>query len=210
MLTATLIGDVVASRRAHDRSGLHDRLTSLLDAVNAAYAPITPLRITVGDEFQGTFGTVGQALQASLRLRIGLLPDHDMRHGVGWGEVNVLQEEPRVEDGPGWWVARDAIHEVQLAQEHPASRFRSTAFRVADGAGGPDVDLVGAALLLRDAVVGALSERSVSVLRGLLAEETQRDIADALGISPSAVSQRVRGDGLAAVVAADERLGRVS
>lgn len=210
MLTATLIGDVVASRRARDRAGLHDRLTSLLDEVNVACAPITPLRITVGDEFQGTFETVGQALQASLRLRIGLLPDHDMRHGVGWGEVSVLQEEPRVEDGPGWWVARDAIHEVQLAQEHPASRYRSTAFRVADGAGGPDVDLVGAALLLRDTVVGALSERSVSVLRGLLAEQTQRDIADALGISPSAVSQRVRGDGLAAVVAADERLGRVS
>ena len=210
MLTATLIGDVVASRRARDRARLHDRLTSLLDAVNEAYAPITPLRITVGDEFQGTFATVGHALQASLRLRLGLLPDHDMRHGVGWGEVSVLQEEPRVEDGPGWWVARDAIHEVQLAQEHPGSRFRSTAFRVADGAGGPDVELVGAALLLRDAVVGGLSERSVSVLRGLLAEQTQRDIADALGISPSAVSQRVRGDGLAAVVAADERLGRVS
>src|SRR4051794_33665030 len=168
MLTATLIGDVVASRRARDRAGLHDRLTALLEEVNAGAGPVTALRITVGDEFQGTFATVGQALRASLRLRLGLLPDHDMRHGIGWGEVSVLQDEPRVEDGPGWWAARDAIHEVQLAQEHPASRFRSTAYRLADGAHGPDEDLVGAALLLRDAVVGDLSDRSVSVLGGLL------------------------------------------
>lgn len=209
MLTATLIGDVVASRRATDRATLHERLTGLLDAVNEASDPLTPLRITVGDEFQGTFATVGQALQASLRLRIGLLPDHDMRHGLGWGEVRVLQRDPPVEDGPGWWAARDAIHEVQLAQEHPGSRFRSTAYRAAEGARGPDEDLVGAALVLRDTAVGGLSERSVSVLRGLLSGHTQREIADALGISPSAVSQRVRSDGLAAVVAADERLGRV-
>jgi DNA-binding transcriptional LysR family regulator len=210
MLMATLIGDVVASRRAGDREALHRRLTALLAEVNETCAPTTPLRVTVGDEFQGTFEAVGQALQASLRLRLGLLPDHDMRHGVGWGEIRVLQEDPRVEDGPGWWAARDAIHEVQQAQEHPASRFRGTAYRPAEGAGGPDRHLVAATLVLRDTVVGALSERSASVLRGLLSGQTQREIAEALGISPSAVSQRVRADGLAAVVSADESLGSVS
>jgi hypothetical protein len=210
MLMATLIGDVVASRRAGDREVLHHRLTALLADVNEACAPTTPLRITVGDEFQGTFETVGQALQASLRLRIGLLPHHDMRHGVGWGEVHVLQQDPRVEDGPGWWAARDAIHDVQEAQEHPATRFRSTAYCPAEDAEGPDRHLVAAALLLRDTVISGLSERSGSVLRGLLSGQTQREIAEELGISPSAVSQRVRGDGLAAVVAADESLGSVS
>ena len=210
MLMATLIGDVVASRGARDREILHDRLTELLAHVNATSSPSTPLRITVGDEFQGTFATVGQALHASLRLPIGLLPEHDLRHGIGWGEVSVLQEEPRVEDGPGWWAARDAIHEVQRAQEHPASRYRSTAYRPAEHARGPDPDLVAATLALRDAAVGSLSDRSASVLRALLSGQTQREIADALGISPSAVSQRVRGDGLAALVAADESLGRVS
>jgi hypothetical protein len=210
MLTATLIGDVVASRRAGDRAVLHDKLRDLLASVNETWAPATPLRITVGDEFQGAFATVGQALQASLRLRLGLLPDHDMRHGLGWGEVGVLQERPRVEDGPGWWAARDAIHQVQQAQGHPGSRFRRTAYCLAEGASGPDPDLVSAVLVLRDAAVGALSGRSVSVLRGLLAGQTQRELAEALGISPSAVSQRVRGDGLAALVTADAGLGRVS
>jgi hypothetical protein len=210
MLTATLIGDVVASRSAGDRAGLHERLTGLLARINESCPPTTPLRITIGDEFQGAYATVGQALQASLRLRVGLLPHHDVRHGLGWGEVSVLQEAPRVEDGSGWWAARDAIHAVQEAQEHPGQRFRSTMFRAAEGTGGPDPDLVDAALLLRDATVGGLSERSVSVLRGLLDGRAQREIAGELDISPSAVSQRVRSDGLAAVVAADAGLGRVT
>lgn len=209
MLIATVIGDVVASRQAGDRTSLHERLSALLAGINETLSPSTPLRITVGDEFQGAFGSVGQALQASLRLRLGLLPEHDMRHGLGWGEVTVLQEAPRVEDGPGWWAAREAIHEVQQAQEHPGSRFRRTAFQVAPGVTGPDPDLVAAVLVLRDAAVGGLSGRSVSVLRGLLAGRTQRELADELGISPSAVSQRVHGDGLAALVAADQALGRM-
>src|SRR3954454_19523099 len=128
MLTAALIGDVVASRRAGDRSVLHARVTQVLGEVNEAFDPVTPLRITVGDEFQGTFATVGAALQASLRLRLGLLPDNDVRHGLGWGEVPVLKQQPRVEDGPGWWAARDAIHEVQAAQERSGTRFRRTVF----------------------------------------------------------------------------------
>lgn len=210
MLTATLIGDVVASRTADDRNALHDRLTAVLARVNDAFAPTTPLRITIGDEFQGGFETVGHAVQASLRLRLALLPELDVRHGLGWGEVDVLQAQPRVEDGSGWWAARDAIHEIQEAQAHPGTRFRRTAFRLASGQTGPDADLLNAALVLRDAAVGALSERSVSVLRGLLDGSTQRELAATLGISASAVSQRVRSDGLAALVAADLGLGRVS
>jgi DNA-binding transcriptional LysR family regulator len=210
VLTATLIGDVVASRRAGDRAVLHDRLVAVLDHVNDTCAPTTPLRITVGDEFQGAFASVGQAVRASLRLRLGLLPTHDVRHGLGWGEVHVLAEEPRVEDGPGWWAARDAIHAVQQAQGHPGTRYRRTAYRRADGAAGADADLLDAALALRDAAVGALDERSLSVLRGLLDGRTQRELADELGISPSAVSQRVRADALGALVDADRTLGRVS
>jgi DNA-binding NarL/FixJ family response regulator len=66
---------------------------------------------------------------------------------------------------------------------------------------------VNASLVLRDHLVGGLSERSLSVLRGLLAGESQRDLAGVLGISPSAVSQRVRADGLGAIVAAHELTG---
>jgi hypothetical protein len=210
MTSVTLIGDLIGSRKAADRAALHQRLGAALDSVNRTLHPVTPLRITVGDEYQGTFTTVGAALTASLLVRIALLPDCDVRHGIGVGEVSVLQEEPRVEDGPGWWAARDAIVAVETAEERPATRLLRTAYAVATGADAPDPAAVNAALVLRDQLVGGLSDRSVSVLRGLLSGEAQRDIAASLGISASAVSQRVRGDGLAAVLAAHELMGEVS
>ena len=209
MTSATLIGDLVGSRIAADRRRLHDRLREVLDAVNHTAEPRTPLRITVGDEYQGTFATVGAAAATALRVRLALLPEADVRHGIGWGEVTVLAEEPRVEDGPGWWAARDAIEVVAEAEHRAATRRRRTAYRRAPGTDGPDPAAVEAALMLRDHVVGGLSDRSLSVLRGLLVGSTQREIAERLDITGSAVSQRVRADGLALVVASDELLREV-
>ena len=75
--------------------------------------------------------------------------------------------------------------------------------------GDPAVGAVNAALMMRDDRVGSLDERSLSVLRGLMADKTQKQVAEELSISASAVSQRVRGDGLAAVVAAHEALAQL-
>jgi DNA-binding NarL/FixJ family response regulator len=78
-----------------------------------------------------------------------------------------------------------------------------------DGCAGPDPAAVNAALLLRDEMLGGLSERSLGVLRGLLSGRTQREIAEKLDVSASAVSQRVRHDGLAALVASERLLGEI-
>lgn len=197
-LMATLIGDVVASRQIADRNQLHGRLADVLDRVNEHFDPTTPLRFTVGDEFQGAFATIESAARATLHLRVGLLPVADLRHGLGWGEVAVLQEDPRVEDGPGWWAAREAINSVHELQSRPATRWMRTAVR------GEGIDRsLSAFLLLRDRAVDALDARAVAIVDGLLRDRSQRDIADALGISASAVSQRIRAGGLDALVLAD-------
>jgi DNA-binding transcriptional LysR family regulator len=205
--SATLIGDLIGSRRVADRAGLHDRLAAALAEANERFAPTTPLRITLGDEYQGTFAGVGTALRVSLRLRLAMLPEFDLRHGIGWGPVRVLAQEPRVEDGPGWWVARDALTLVESAEARPSSRERRTASLRVEDAGGPDPAAIEALLVLMDSAVARLSARSVSVLRDLMSGASQREIAEQLGISPSAVSQRVRSDGLAALVSADETMG---
>lgn len=203
---ATVIGDLVGSRTSQDRSDLHQRLGSVLAEVNDLVTPVRGLWVTAGDEYQGTYATVQHAVRATLLVRVRLWPAHDVRHGIGWGETTVL-DEAGIEDGPGWWAARAAIDAAERAAETPAQRWLRTAYVVADGAeGGADPALVNAGLVLRDERVSGLSERSVSVLRGLLSHETQRDLAEALGISASAVSQRVRADGLAAIVVAHDLL----
>lgn len=206
---ATLIGDLVGSRTSVDRSDLHLRLGDALAEVNALVEPVRPLWVTAGDEFQGTFASVGAAMQASLHIRLRLAPAYDVRHGIGWGSTTVLDEAGGIEDGPGWWAARAAIEAAERSERSSSGRTLRTAYALADGAVGPDPGLVNACLVLRDERVSGLSERSLSVLRGLLSGETQRDIAATLSVSASAVSQRVRADGLAALVTAHDLVGEM-
>jgi SatD family (SatD) len=206
MTATTLIGDLIGSRGSTDRRALHETFAAVLDRVNAELRPPTPVRMQVGDEYQGVFASLGDALHASLTVRLALLPAADVRHGIGRGRIEVLSEEPRVEDGPGWWAARAAIERVEAAEGRPGERSLRTAYVADREAAVPasEESAVNAALVLRDHLVSGLSERSLSVLRGLLVGESQRDLAEALGISPSAVSQRVRADVLAAIIAAHD------
>lgn len=208
-VAAALLGDVVGSRTAPDRSAVHRRLTAALDETNEAFSPLVALRVTAGDEFQGCFATVGEALAASLWLRLRLAPEVDLRHGVGWGPLVVLGESPRVEDGPAWWAAREAIEAVKADASRASLRHLRTAYRRAEDARGPDPGPVNAALVCRDHLVGSLSGRSLRLLRGTLAGRSQAELAREEGVSASAVSQRIRKGGLAAIVMADELLGGV-
>lgn len=196
-----LIGDLVASRRAPLRQRLHGRLAEALAEVNERWA--ADLRITVGDEYQGTLPSLGAATSAALMVRLALLPEADIRHGIGCGATAVLDPDRGIEDGPGWWAARSAIKEAEELAGRAATRSARTSYRAAEGAPAPAVvaqDAVRAALLGRDELVGRLDERSLVVLRGLLTGRSQRQIAEEAGVSPSAVSQRVRHDGLGVVV----------
>ena len=212
-----LIGDLVQSREASDRRALHERVEQALARVNDAVRAVSELRVTTGDEFQGSYATLGAALDAALRVRVQLLPTSDARFGIGRGPVTTLDEDRGIEDGPGWWAARDAIEAAEEGAERPATRQLRTAYRVAaedGGSRGEDargtdggVDAVNAALLCRDHLVGSLSDRSIRLLRGLMEPDTtQIELAQTEGISASAVSQRVRADGIGAVLAAQELL----
>src|ERR1700756_3653256 len=114
---ATLIGDVVGSRRATDRSELHRGVTR--GARRVAAGAIDPPAFTVGDEFQGSYPSVGAAIDAALSLRFAVAPDIDIRFGIGWGAVTVLDADAGIQDGPGWWAARDAIQQTAEAQRQP-------------------------------------------------------------------------------------------
>lgn len=97
----TLLGDVVGSRRAPDREALHRTLVDALAAVDRAVPALDPLVVTVGDEFQGVYATVGDAVLASLLLRLHLLPGVDVRCGIGRGPVTVVDagRTPALQDG---------------------------------------------------------------------------------------------------------------
>ena len=128
-----------------------------------------------------------------------------MRFGLGWGAVTVLDETAGIQDGPGWWAAREAIEWTASAQRQPGLARVRTSFR-ASGEARSDVEAINAALLCRDHLLGLLDDRSTRIVKALLKNRTKKDIAAAEGISPSAVSQRAGRDGLDLIVLASEFL----
>lgn len=200
---ATLIGDIVGSRAVADRAGAHRTLNAALRSVSAA--AVDPPAFTVGDEFQGAFGSVGHAIDAALAIRLAVFPDVDVRFGLGWGEVTMLDEQAGIQDGPGWWAAREAIEWTASAQRQPGLALVRTSFRVS-GQARADVDAINAALMCRDHLLGSLDDRSTRIVKALLTERTKKEIAAAEGISPSAVSQRAGRDGLDLIVLASQYL----
>ncbi|MGE5696944.1 MAG: SatD family protein [Candidatus Sericytochromatia bacterium] len=201
---AALIGDVVGSRHDTDRSVLHRRLAVALHA--AAAAAVDPPAFTVGDEFQGSYRTLGDAIDAALRMRLALAPDVDVRFGIGWGEVTILDEKTRTQDGPGWRAAREAIEWTATIQRQPGLTLVRTTLR----GNRDDVAAVNAALMFRDQLLGSLDDRSLRILQALMKHQSKKDIAKAEGISPSAVSQRAGRDGLDLIVLASEQLRNIS
>lgn len=204
---ATLIGDVVRSRDSPDRRALHRTLTAALGTV--ADGAIDAPAFTVGDEFQGSYLSVGAALAAAWAVRLAVAPDVDVRFGVGWGTVSMLDDATGIQDGPGWWAARAAIEWTAEAQHRPGLALARITYRNAAQTG-PPAEALNAALLCRDHMFGSLDERSIHILKGLMTGRSKKQLAAEEDISASAVSQRAGRDGLDLIVLASQYLSELA
>ncbi len=199
VLQAALIGDVVGSRLHRDRSELANTLGEVLGRVNRSVPALLALTVTIGDEFQGSYPTMADALAASLRLRAATAGRIDLRVGIGWGELIVEDPDrsPFGQDGPCWWRAREALDALRAAER---SYRWPPAWRTA-AVTGTDMDtLLRGYLMARDHILGRLDATDGEILWGLLEGESQTELARRLDLDKSSVSRRARTHGLLALV----------
>ncbi|MFT4280752.1 SatD family protein [Microbacterium sp.] len=206
------IADIVGSRLLEDRSQAQAAIESAIARVDDDL-PLARHRLaaTVGDEFQGEYATLADALRSLLLVQLALPDGIELRFGVGVGPIEVVASPGgKISDGPGWWAAREAIDRVHRLQDRavPSARTRVVAGVGEDAVMKTEARMANAYLLVRDEMVGAMSERARRLTYGRCLGRTQRELAAAEGITQPAVSQALAGAGAPAVIAGFSVLGK--
>lgn len=195
-----LIGDLAASRElgAGRRRGVQERLDELLAELNREFEAslLARLTITLGDEFQGVLSDPGVLPDLTWRLAVGL-PEMRIWTGVGRGAIETeLRNEAVGMDGPAFHRAREALDEAKTSRRHGG---------VYEGFGDDDPVLGGLARLV-DRLRADLTDAQVEAVDLARRGMTQRDVAERLGVTPQAVSQRLAAAGWEALREGEEAL----
>jgi len=203
-MTIAVIADIVASRHLADRVAAQKRIAAAVDRVQADHpVAAAPLAAVVGDELQGEFSRLRDALSWLLLFRLALPDDVDCRFGVGVGEVRPIALDDRtIPEGPAWWAARAAVEHIERLQQRAAPLAR-TWIELSEGEDASMADalaLANAYALSRDQLVSAMSERARRLTYGRCLGRSQRQLAEAEGVTQSAVSQTLAAAGSAAIV----------
>lgn len=201
MVIAVLL-DIVGSRDLSDRAEGQRLLDVAIDTVEedepTAVARLAPV---VGDEQQGLYARLEDALVATLAIRLVLSEPLDVRFGIGVGEVRTVPSaHGDIPEGPGWWAAREAITHVHALQKRAAPSARTWVVGETRQDAGMSTALVNAYLLSRDHLVGAMSPRERRLAYGRMRGRTQQQLAADEGISQSAVSQALSSGGAPALL----------
>ncbi len=203
-MVIAVIADIVGSRRLDDRASAQRLLDETIARVEAdlplATHPLTP---TVGDEQQGVYAVLEDALVSLLMLQLALPDGLAFRFGIGIGSIrSVGSVHGDLWDGPGWYAAREAIETVHAREQRAVPRTRTW---IVGGQGQDEtmpetIAASNAYLLVRDELVGAMTERERRLAYGRLIGTPQIELAEAEGISQPAVSKALRSAGAAAIV----------
>jgi hypothetical protein len=184
-----VIGDLVGSRQQSSRAAAQESLLSALAIVNDLVPASQPLEPTIGDELQGVYAELHDALYATVLVRLALPESMDCRFGIGVGDLEIVGRSNYglTQDGQAWWLARDAIDTAKAkGRQLPGLRTWLTRERSEGG------DIVNSYLLVRDELVSDFDGRQRRIALAELRGKSLSQIADDEGISTSAVSQRHR------------------
>lgn len=182
-----LLADLVGSRSG-DRAATHAGVLEAITFTNEAVPSLDPLRVTVGDELQGVYASLGDALHASWLLADALFGVAELRFGLGGGEVRVIDVERGIQDGSAWWLARAAVEQVEALAAEPGYRLVRTAIRDERPGAPPAAD---ALVRLVETATARLRPGTRRSLVGLLRGLDNSAVAQSEAISDSANSQRV-------------------
>ncbi|WP_298862142.1 SatD family protein [uncultured Microbacterium sp.] len=203
-MVVAVIADIVGSRRLPDRSEAQRLFDETIARVDGEH-PLAErgLRPTVGDEQQGVYRALEDALASLLLLQLALPDGIEFRFGVGIGQIHPVESEHRsLSDGPGWWAAREAIEIAHERQQRavPSSRTWIVGAPGQTEVMDAEIAVSNMYLLARDAIVTRMSGRERRLAYGRFSGLSQRALAEQEGITQPAVSKALHASGATALL----------
>lgn len=196
MRVVALIGDMVASRNQADRRKGQEMLQAACESLNnraAEFGLLSPLTLTLGDEFQALFNHAEQVWRCVVALEAAMAPVA-IRFALGVGEITteINTQQALGMDGPAFYHARDGI----VALKKTGHRYTVQ---------GLDSD--GSAPLWLQPTLDLVSHQRqkwqanrVHILAGMMAGKPVAEMAESLGISEQAVYANIRDGALDSIV----------
>lgn len=173
---AVVMGDIVASEAAPSAIALHKAFNKAIVATNKRYQPVSPLTITLGDEFQGLVTTLASAWDIVSSLGLRLLQDNvRCRFVVGAVRLETPMNPERAWNmmGAGFAEARDRLNQKRADNAYGFSLPE-------DELVGSLLDAVGDSLTLIEREWTATQLHYYAASRGA---KTNAKVAAALGVS---------------------------
>lgn len=115
-----IIGDIKNSKKIVQRKEVQSHLAEVLENVNVKYKQdiSSKFLITLGDEFQGLLHYGRNILNIIQEIQRDMYPV-EIRFGIGVGEIStdINYEMSIGADGPGYYMAREAINDLKIDEQ---------------------------------------------------------------------------------------------
>ena len=193
MQYAVLIGDFVQSKSLDNRGEVQRNLAAVCTELNRerdGLGLVSPLTITLGDEFQAVFGDVGRLWECILRIEAAMEPVA-IRFAVGLGIISTdIQHATALGmDGPAFYAARAAMEQLKKGD----ARYRL-------GGLGDGEAFINAALELIAHNRAKWRTPRVVTLANILQGKTVKEISQVTGSTEQAVYRNIRDGELDAII----------
>ena len=185
-----LLGDLVDSRLVSDRYGFKQRLDHTINNLRRSPKPsrVHRLRRVKGiDEIEGVTQHPGDAVDIAWRLNLRIWPER-FRFGLAFGETGL--DDLRTSTG----VGGDGFHHAATALERAKHDRLAIAIHptTADRTLESVASLIEASFTLADNVAARWTHAShEAVLAAVTSDESHKELASRLHISPQAFSKRL-------------------
>jgi SatD family protein len=190
---AALIGDFIQSKQLPNRREIQRTLEAAFNDLNKQRQElglVSPLTITLGDEFQAVFVTAARLWECILRIEAAMEPVA-IRFAVGLGDIStdIRHDTALGMDGPAFYLARDAMEQLKKSD----ARYRL-------GGLGNDEHFINAALELIAHNREKWRTPRVVTLANILQGKSVKEISQVTGSTEQAVYRNIRDGELEAII----------